>query len=714
MNAPTRRSAFAIEAGAPASRSARTLKNNEIFAIMDASGDIYPDRQQGVFRAETRFVSRWELRLNGQRPVLLNSTLKQDNSLLLVDLTNPGQPEYGLSQGSVHMFRTRFLWRNGSYERLKVVNYGATATTLSFSFAYSADYQDTFEMRGLVRPARGRACATDIQGERVTLSYVGLDQVTRRTLFQFSGSAATLTDSTALCVMRLEPGEEAVLCITSAFWEGDDEPAVLDYDTAYAEQARSLLDAQDKTRVTGSNPQFTLWLDRSAADIGMLMTETPSGPYPYAGIPWQSAAFGRDGLITALETVWIDPSIARGVLESLARSQADHVDSDRKAEPGKILHETRRGEMAALNEVPFGAYYGSIDSTPLFVLLAARYHERTADSAFLERLWPPIERALRWMQIDGDRDGDGFIEYQQEPGAALGHQGWRDSPEAIFDERGELARGSIALCDVQAYTYAAKSALAPVARALGRDRLGAQLDSEAQALQARFMRAFWRPDKRFFALALDGDKRPLGIYGSHAGAALFAGIASKAAAAEVAAAVMDEAFFSGWGVRTLARGEPRHNPLSSYHGAVWPHDNALLAAGLARYGYKDAVIRITEGLFDVTRFMDLQRLPALFSGLSRHHDEAPTLYPGACSPSAMASGSAFLLLQSCLGLTIKAAGPPSIHFAYPRLPAFLTELRLEGLRVNAATVDLVVRRYREDVSVNVLFRHGELDVVVVR
>ena len=714
MNAPTRRSSFEIEAGVSVSGSSRVLKDNEIFAIMDPSGDIFPDQQQGVFRAETRFLSQWELRLNGQRPVLLNSTLKQDNSLLLVDLTNPEQAEYGLSQGTVHMFRTRFLWRNGSYERLKVVNYGGTATTLDVSLCYSADYRDIFELRGLVRPARGRACGTEVRGPRVILSYAGLDRTTRRTLFQFSGSATTLTETAAQCLMCLEPGEEAALFITSAFWEGDDEPVVRDYDTAYSEQTTALMGAQDKTRLTGSNPQFTLWLDRSAADLAMLMTETPYGRYPYAGIPWYSAPFGRDGLITALETVAFDPSLARGVLESLAMSQADHVDCDRKAEPGKIRHETRRGEMAALNEVPFGAYYGSIDSTPLFVLLAAFYYERTVDGPFLERLWPHIEHALHWMEAYGDRDGDGFVEYPQKPGAALGHQGWRDSPDAIFDERGEIALGSIALCEVQAYVYAAKSALAPVARALGYDMRAVQLQSEAQALQTRFNRAFWRPDKRFFALALDGDKRPLGVYGSHAGHALFAGIASKAAAADVAAAVMDETFFSGWGVRTLARGQPRHNPLSYHHGAVWPHDNALLAAGLARYGHKDAVVRITEGLFDVTRFTDLHRMPELFSGLSRHHDEAPTLYSGACSPSALASGSVFLLLQSCLGLTIKAAGPATIHFAYPRLPAFLTELRIEGLRVNAATVDLVVRRYREDVSVNVLFRHGEVDVIVVR
>lgn len=714
MNAPTRRGSFEIEAGVSVSGSSRVLKNNETFALMDPTGDIFPDQQQGIFRAETRFLSQWELRLNGQRPILLNSTLKQDNSLLLVDLTNPEQPEYGLSQGTVHMFRTRFLWRNASYERLKVINYGATAATLRFSVAYSADYRDVFELRGLVRLARGRACPPEIEDRCALLKYVGLDQVTRCTRVQFLGAETTLTETTAHCVMRLEPGEETALFVTTAFWEDDDEPAVLSYDVAYSEQTDFLLSAQDETRVTGSNSQFTMWLDRSAADLAMLMTETPRGAYPYAGIPWYSAVLGRDGLLTALEVLWSAPSIARAVLESLALSQADSADAGCKAEPGKILHETRRGEMAALHEIPFGLYYGSIDSTPLFVLLAALYYERTADLVFLKQLWPHIERALHWIDAYGDRDGDGFLEYQQDPGVALGHQGWRDSPEAIFDAQGEIARGPIALCEVQAYVYAAKSALAPVARVLGYDARASQLQSEAQALQVRFARGFWRPDKRFFALALDGEKRPLAVYASHAGHALFAGMASKAAAADVAAAVMDDSFFSGWGVRTLAQGEPRHNPLSYHNGAVWPHDNALLAAGLARYGHKDAVVRITEGLFDVTCFTDLHRMPELFSGLTRHHDEAPTLYPGACNPSALASGSAFLLLQSCLGLTIKAEDPPSIHFAYPRLPAFLTELRIEGLRVKDASVDLVVRRYREDVSVNVLFRRGELDVIVVR
>ncbi len=707
--------AFYIPATGPAARPRRTLKHGDSFLVVDAHGDIGASAggPDGLFHDDTRFLSRFEVLINGMQLLLLGSNVRDDNALLNVDLTNPDiiiGKRLMLEKDTLHIDRTVFLWRDTAFQRLALRNYGARAVKLVLSFSFDSDFADVFEVRGMRRPRRGIAVRKVAGQHEAVLSYTGLDGVVRTTAVRFDPAPTKIAETSASYSMALRPGQAASVFVTLRCNPRTDEPIPF-FRTLLRANRELRAAAKGRAVVQTSNQLFNAVLCRSMADLSMLITDTRHGPYPYAGIPWYSTTFGRDGLITALEMLWVDPRIARGVLNRLAALQAKTYDPKSDAEPGKILHEMRAGEMAALGEVPFGLYYGSVDSTPLFVLLAGLYFERTGDIATLQSLWPAIEAALGWIDGPGDRDGDGFVEYARAMEQGLSNQGWKDSLDAVFHADGRLAEGPIALAEVQAYVFAAKQLAARCARRLGHADRAVALERQAHDLAARFERAFWCPDIGMYALALDGAKEPCRVRTSNAGQVLMTGIAQPDRAKLVAGTLMGPEFFSGWGIRTVSRREARYNPMSYHNGSIWPHDNALIALGFARYGAKHAVDRIFKGMFDAATYMDFHRLPELFCGFQRSRAHGPTLYPVACSPQAWSAAAPFALLQASLGLELDPVAR-HIRLRNPHLPPFLDDVILRNVSLDDASADITVHRQADDVSLHVK-THGTIEVSVV-
>ncbi|MFL6451900.1 MAG: glycogen debranching N-terminal domain-containing protein [Bryobacteraceae bacterium] len=694
----------------------RVLLHGDTFAIFDRYGDIAPIGfgKQGLFQRDTRHLSRLELRICGTRPLLLSSTVRDDNILLGVDLTNPDlelPSGKSLARGTLHIFRTKFLSDGVCFERIVIHNYGEVFADVDLTMAFGADFSDIFEVRGQERQRRGTLLPTEAETPSITFSYVGLDNVTRNTRVHSSVAPSGISESKLTFPIHVEPSEEIAISLNIACESDGTQQRSANYDENLArvtnERASSPLADVD---IYTSNELFNDWINRSRADLEMLITSTSFGPYPYAGVPWFSTVFGRDGIITALELLWLAPSVAKGVLSYLAATQATSVDADRDAEPGKILHEIRQGEMAQLREVPFGRYYGSVDSTPLFLVLAGAYYERTADLEFLKSIWPNLEAALTWIDSFGDVDGDGFVEYARQTETGLSQQGWKDSHDSIFHADGRLARAPIALCEVQAYVFAAKSRIARVADDLGFREKAEVLRTQAADLRKNFEEAFWSDELSTLALALDGDKRQCRVRSSNAGQCLFSDIASPMHAQRTIETLQSPSSFSGWGIRTITTAEKRYNPMSYHNGSVWPHDNALIAFGCTSRRDKQLASQIMLGLFDLSIFTELHRLPELICGFPRRQGKGPTLYPVACSPQAWAAGAVFLLLQSCLGLSIRAE-ESRIYLTYPTLPEALPSVRIRNIKVGNASVDLNFERHAETVAVDILRRSGDVEII---
>ncbi|MGH7561362.1 MAG: amylo-alpha-1,6-glucosidase [Gemmatimonadales bacterium] len=698
---------------------ARVLKQGEAFALFDRRGDIQPIGlgEQGVFYQGTRFISRLELLLDDRRPLLLSSTVNEDNALLAVDLTNPDIVRNGdvlVPTGTLHVFRATFLWQGCCYERIRITNHGLLPAEARLALRFDGDFVDIFEVRGARRERRGERHA-QVREREAWLVYDGLDGVTRRARIIPDPEPTLLAANELQYAMALPPQGSETINIAMVFEVGDEDGRPVEsHDEALRAASTALARARSRDcRVTTSNEQLNDWINRSAADLHMMVSETPHGSYPYAGVPWFSTPFGRDGIVTALEYLWINPDLARGVLRFLAATQADREVPERDAEPGKILHEARGGEMAALEEIPFGRYYGGCDSTPLFVILAGAYYERTADAETAEVLWPSVERALSWMRSYGDPDGDGLLEYHRRSPTGLINQGWKDSDDSVFHADGRLAEPPIALCEVQGYAYAALRAGAMLAEALGLHGRAVDLERDAEWLRQRIEEAFWLEELGTYALALDGEKQPCRVLASNAGHLLFCGVPSLERGDRVARLLLGERFFSGWGIRTVASSESRYNPISYHNGSVWPHDNALIAMGLSRYGAKPATLAVLMGLFGASLFVELHRMPELFCGFGRRHGQGPTAYPVACAPQSWAAASVFSLLQSCLGLGIHAARR-EVRFVNPALPESIEEVRIDNLRCGDTSLDLQLFREGDDVGVTIARRDGPASVLVVK
>lgn len=686
------------------------LKEGDTFLVADAYADITGDGD-GLFHNDTRILSSFQLLMNGSRPTLLSSAVSQDNAFFTANLTNhPLRPlgETSMPEGVLHIERRRFLWSDRVFERVALVNYSDQTARVPLQLRYAADFRDMFEVRGQQRSRRGELAAGQVGDRCVELRYHGLDGVWRSVALSFSDAPLRIDEHMAQFELVLGGRARRELYIEVG--AGPAVPGRARYRTSAAHARRSLrLRRRRGARLRTSGRLFQAWLDKSEADLALLTTELPTGPYPYAGIPWFSTPFGRDAVITALQTLWLDPGLARGVLSFLAHHQARETSTFRDAEPGKIMHETRKGEMAAVNELPFGKYYGGVDTTPLFVMLAAAYARRTADFAFVEAIWPALDAAAQWIVDNAARHG-GFLSYARGEASGLANQGWKDSHDSVFHADGSEPQGPLALVEVQGYAYAAYRAMADLALARGDASCASSWQARSQALATAVEARFWLDGEHFYAIALDGFGRPCRVRASNAGHLLYTGLPSRDRGREVARQLLSSAFDSGWGVRTLAAGTARFNPMSYHNGSIWPHDVALCGAGIARYGDRDGAVHLLGNLFEAAAYFGL-RLPELFCGFERAAGEAPVAYPVACLPQAWAAGSVFMMLQACLGLDIDA-GQNTVVVEQPRLPYGIETVRLVGLQVSCSRVDLAFQRLGTRVVAFVEQRSGAQEIRV--
>jgi glycogen debranching enzyme len=695
----------------PSGERTHVLRHDDCFGLFNEIGDVDAETRSeaGLYRGGVRHLSRFTLTVASQRPLLLASSPREDNVLLAVNLTNADVRGEGgrvvLPRGTLHITRTRYLWNGVCHEMLRVRNFALTTVNVELVIRFYSDFENIVDVRAQRRADAARKRFEHVERDSVTQGCLGADDVVRETLVDCHTAPDVIGGDSLRYRLQLGSRGEKSIALAIGCSAANRPAAQISTFTRSLAAAEELArrEGRSPAQLQSSDPPFNSWLRRAGADLGMLLTATPQGRVPAAGLPWLNGCFGRDAMIAAFQTLWVWPDIARNVLRHLAATQCADSSGGFGAETGKILNEARGGSLAP--------NYYAVDTTPLFVLLAAAYFNRTADLEFMTEIWPAIQSALRWIDVYGDVDGDGFVETRPRSANEPGQAGWKSSPDSVFHADGSLASGPLALCEVQGYVYAARLGAARIARSLGEVPRAIALVEAAQALQARFNTAFWCADIESYALALDGDKQPCRVRASNAGQCLFTGIAHAERARRIVAGLGDEHFFSGWGVRTVAESELRFNPMSYHNGSVWPHDNALIAAGAARYDDKAFALRILNAQYEASRHFDLLRLPELFCGFKRRLREAPLQFPVACSPQAGSAGAAFLLLQSVLGIGIDALDR-QIVLSHPVVPDGLTEVAVKNLAVREATVDFTVRRHGGSVSVSVERREGKIDLVI--
>ena len=723
------------------------LKEDELVMVSDEQGDMPEGRRRlGLYYRDMRYLSIFEMTINGQRPRLLSSSSEQ-NYVCDIQLANP---TIELPDGNTALARTigirrsRFL-KQGLHERVSFYNHNPFPVPLQFTLTFGSDFCDVFEVRGWERERRGTLSRPSLAGSRLTLGYVGLDGVRRRTevLFEVTPSRAEVEERPAQPVLRrsstflpeatetatmtvyhpscaqvswdltLMPGEPISITFHILVSEGELTPMAQAFDKSLADLRNSYQDWLSQcTRLETDNQLFNQLLERSALDLRLLTEPTPEGPVPAAGVPWFACIFGRDSLITSLQTLMLNPQIAVGTLRFLAKHQGRKVDPWRDEEPGKILHEMRKGELARLGEIPHGAYYGSVDATPLFLILFAETMKWLDDDRLYQEILPAAKQALEWMERYGDLDGDGYLEYLTRSSGGLRNQGWKDSRFSITHPDGTPAEPPLALSEVQGYAYKAMREMALLLRRKGEASLADELTERAALLKENFNRDFWLDEKRFFAQGLDSSKRPVETITSNPGHCLFCDIVDEDRARYLVLRLTSADMASGWGIRTVSSRASRFNPMSYHNGSIWPHDNSLVVAGMRRYGYHWEAEEITSQLFQASLFFRYSRFPELFCGFARDREaySVPAEYPVSSSPQAWAAGSAILLFQSMLGLQVDAASKRL--YLTPKLPSWLEHASVRNLRIGKGTVDLYFERHDEDTSFKIAENEAGVEVVI--
>ncbi len=705
----------------------QVLKQGRHFMVADRDGGIYGGCKcgMGLYREDTRFLSGLDFRLEGESPTLLSGSTERINTGH-IEYMNPSLELANgtrIRQETVQISVVRAI-ADTFREQIRIINFNAEAVTLRLSLAFYSDFADIFEVRGLHRQGHGIYFYPKLTDDSLTLRYQGGDGLLRQTRVTFDQRpvdiAATPYEHASVGAVAhweiaVPPnGGQALLEYQIETIEGKAEPKGGGPFSVYLQDVGRLIDpsVDFPTRIQTDNAVFNLVWNRSVRDLVALTSHYPTGPFVAAGIPWFTCPFGRDALTTALQTLMLGPKMAKGVLRFLAAHQGKQEDPFRDEQPGKILHELRFGELARLKVIPHTPYYGTVDATPLWLILLSETYRWTGDAELVHELWDNVEAALLWLETYGDMDGDGFVEYHCQSPKGIRNQGWKDAFNSVIFPDGTLGESPIALSEVQGYVYDAKLRAAELCRVVGQELLARRLIREADELKEAYNETFWSEELGFYAMALDKRKLPVWTPTSNPGYGLWSGIIERERQASVVACMMSPGMFSGWGIRTLSADSPVYNPIGYHNGTVWPHDNSIIAKGMADRGFKDEAVRIFDAMFDAAVRFPYYRLPELFCGFGRQGElDSPIPYPVACSPQAWAAATPIWLLQAVLGLQADAPHR-TLKVAVPRLPAWLGKVTITGLRVGDATIDLEFMQIDGTTTTRIRNKVGDLTVLI--
>lgn len=690
-----------------------TLIDGKTFSATNVAGDIYPPGSPdvGFFHDDTRFLSHLEMRIGGHRGVVLSASTERTFAAQ-IELTTGNitlRDSFDLPENTVHIRREQLLASEIFFDRFTFENFNLVHVDFTLELEFAADFVDVFQVRGVARQKHGQYYAPLVGRDTITFVYRGLDHVTRQTHIKLSPAPDEIKDNVARWQLHLEPLKRLQFEVQiTPHVEGQPSRAQnFDFKNQLQQRRTNFSRWEaDSTHFSSSNEIFDDMMATGIGDFHALQIPDGHQHIIAAGIPWFATIFGRDSIIAAYQSLSLNPQLAVDTLRVLARYQGKQDSPWQDEEPGKILHEYRNGEMTRDGEMPFGPYYGSVDATPLFLILLSETFNWTADEELVEELLPNAYAALEWIEKYGDLDGDGFTEYKRRSPKGLANQGWKDSWDANIHRDGTIAQPPIALSEVQGYVYDAKYRMSSLLRGFGDVKTADRLKKEATELARRFDKAFWVPSRGFYAMALDGDKKPLDVIASNPGQLLFTRLLNRERARTVTNRLMKNDMFNGWGWRTMSQDEKVFNPLSYHRGSVWPHDNSLIAHGMALNEMRDGALRILTSLYQAALTFRDYRLPELFCGVQRREKDTPVHYPVSCSPQAWASGAMFLMLTSVLGIR-PSAPRKEINIINPCLPDWLEHLHIRNLKIGAARVGLDFTRKGDRTFCNVVDVEGE-------
>ena len=704
---------IAFQAMEPRKVNNLTLIDGKTFLSTTVAGDISPAGAPdvGFFHDDTRFLSQLELQVGGQRAVVLSSSTEK-TFISRIELTTGSitlRDSFDLPENTIHIRREQLLANNIFSDRMTFENFNLTKVDFLVELTFDADFVDVFQVRGVARKEHGAYYKPVVRKDSLAFFYRGLDGILRQTLIQFTPAPSKIENRCVrwdLSLPQMKTVELAIAIMPSVQGTKSRIRSV-DFGAALAQRRRAFMDWENhSTRFQSSNDVFDTALETAISDFRALQIPDGDQHIVAAGIPWFATIFGRDSIIAAYQTLSLNPRLAVDTLRVLARYQGKECNDWRDEEPGKILHEQRAGEMTLHGEMPFGPNYGSVDATPLFLILLSETFNWTGDEKLVAELLPAAYKALDWLEHYGDLDGDGFIEYQRHSPKGLINQGWKDSWDANMHRDGSIAKPPIALVEVQGYVYDAKYRMASLLRMMGDTPRADRLKREASELARRIDRAFWMPKQGYYAMALDSAKRPLEVISSNTGHLLFTRAIGRERARVVTARLMKEDMLSGWGWRTLAQSEPVFNPLSYHRGSVWPHDNSLIAHGMCLNEFRTPAIQVMTALFQAALNFRDYRLPELFCGVQRREFDEPVHYPVSCSPQAWASGALFLMLSSVLGIR-PSAPRRELNIVNPMLPEWLNHLHVRNLCVGQSRVGLDFTRRGDRTFCNIVDVEGD-------